>query len=167
MLAFLLFLAGATLFAQLLRSDDEVGSWLSSLMTGSGVIYVAVTIATGFAAGAAALYDGHHGASLATVTTVNDIRNIGFVLSGAVIGVFMVSASVAGQRSGLLRRWLAYSGYIVGALSIAGVPAARTGFANLTTMLWFVWFVALGVTALRRARRASATAEPAASAVRS
>ena len=67
LLAFLIFLAGATLLAQLLRSDDELGSWLSSLMTGSGVIYEAVTIATSLAAGAAAVYDGHHGASLATV----------------------------------------------------------------------------------------------------
>jgi hypothetical protein len=167
LLAFLIFLAGATLLAQLLRSDDEIGSWLSSLMTGSGVICVAVTIATSFAAGAAAVYDGHHGASLATVTAVNDIRNIGFVLSGAVIGVFIVSVSVAVHRSGLPSRWLAYAGYVIGALSIVGVPAARTGFTNLTTMLWFVWFVALGVTALRQARRASATTEPAPSAVRS
>ena len=153
LLAFLLFLAGATLLAQLLRGEGETGAWLSSCMTAAAGVYVAVTVATSFAAGAAAVYDGHHGAPLATVTTVNDIRNIGFGLSGAVVGVFVLAVAAAVQRTGLLPRWVARTGYVVGALGIAAVPAFRTGVANISSLLLFIWVVALGVSALRTARR--------------
>lgn len=161
--AFLMFLVAAMLLAQLLRGDGEVGGWVSSCMSGSAVVYVAVTIATGFAAGAAALYDGHHGAALGTATTVNDIRNFGFILSGAVAGVFAVSTSAAVQATGRLPRWIAYAGYAVGALGVAAVPAARTGFISIATIAWFLWFVALGIVALRASRSpALAEARPAA-----
>lgn len=163
LLSFLVFLVGALLLARLLRGKDEVGAWLSSCMTASATVYVAVTIATGFAAGAAALYDGHHGASLATATTVNDIRNFGFLLCSAVVGIFVLATAAAAHRTGLLPRWIYYTGYAVGILAIAAVPASRTGVANLTTMLWFVWFVALGVVALRQGRRTAPALPPAAS----
>jgi uncharacterized membrane protein YhaH (DUF805 family) len=153
LLSFLVFLAGATLFARLLRGEGETGGWLSSCMTATAAVYVAVTIATGFAAGAAAVYNGHHGASLATVTTVDDIRNLGFILSGAVSGMFAILVAAAARHSARLPGWVTYSGWAVGILAIAAVPAGRTGLDNVTTMLWFVWLVALGVAALVRARR--------------
>lgn len=163
LLATLIFLVTALLFARLLRGEGEVGGWLSSCMSGAAVVVVAVTIATGFAAGAAALYDGHHGASLATVTTVNDIRGFGFALSGAAAGVFVLAASAASQRSRLLPRWFVYAGYVVGVVCIAAVPVVRGGAVQL--MLWYVWLVVLGVIALRRAGRGAVVAAPAAGSV--
>ncbi len=153
LLSFLVFLAGATLLSRLLRGDGETGDWLSSCSTAAATVYVALTIATGFAAGAAAVYNGHHGASLGVVTTVDDIRNVGFILSGALAGMFAILVGAAARHSGQLPRWVTWSGWTVGILAIAAVPAGRTGFASLTTMLWFVWVVALGVAALARARR--------------
>ena len=54
----------------------------------------------GLAAGAAALYDGHHGAPLATITTVNDVRNFAFFLSIGVLGVFTLAVAGAGGVPG-------------------------------------------------------------------
>jgi len=150
LLAFLDFLVVAMLLASLLRRQGEASTWLSSCIAASATTYVAVTIATGFAAGAAALYDGHHGAPLSAVTAVNDIRNFGFVLSGAVVGVFALSIAGAIRISGELPRWVSVSGILVGVVSIAAVPAARAGLINASTMLSFLWLAALGVAAIRR-----------------
>jgi len=150
LLAFLDFLVVAMLLASLLRRQGEASSWLSSCIAASATTYVAVTIATGFAAGAAALYDGHHGAPLAAVTAVNDIRNFGFVLSGAVVGVFALSIAGAIWITGDLPRWVSVGGILVGVVSIAAVPGARIGLVNASTMLSFLWLAALGVAAIHR-----------------
>lgn len=163
LLAFLDFLVVAMLLASLLRREGETSTWLSACIAASAVTYVAVTIATGFAAGAAAVYDGHHGAPLASVTAVNDIRNFGFVLCGAVVGMFVLSVAAAGRISGDLPRWVSASGAVVGAMCIVAVPGARTGLTNASTMLSFLWLAGLGVAAIRQGgRTAGVTARPAA-----
>jgi hypothetical protein len=152
-IAAVVFLVAALLLARLLRGEGETSAWLSSCIAGAAVTYVAVMGATGGAAGAAALYDGHHGASLATVTTVNDIRNIGFAISGGLAGVLMLAASAAGLVSGRLPRWFAYAGFVVGVICIAAVPAVKAGAPQ--TMLWYLWLLVIGIIALRQARSAS------------
>jgi hypothetical protein len=151
LIATLVFLAAALLLARLLRGIDELSGWLSSCVSGAAIAYVAVLFATG-AAGAAALYHGHHGTPLATVTALNDIRNIGFSLSGGIAGALVLATSAAGQVTRGLPRWFAYAGYLVGAVCIAAVPAAKAGAPQ--TLLWFAWLVAVGVIALRRSRAA-------------
>jgi hypothetical protein len=151
-LGFLVFLVVSVLLGQLLRGTGTTPAWLSSCITASGVTYTAVTIATGFAAGAAALYNGHHGASLDTITTVNDVRNFAFFLSIGVLGVFTLAVAGAISATRTLPRWLAWSGYLVGALSIGAVPFARIGGLDVANLIWLVWFVVLGIAALRGPR---------------
>lgn len=153
-LAALVFLVAALLLARLLRGEGETSAWLSSCIAGAAVTYVAVMGATGGAAGGAALYDGHHGASLATVTTINDIRNIGFAISGGLAGVLMLAASAAGLVTDRLPRWFSYVGFVAGVVCIAAVPAVKAGAPQ--TMLWFIWLLVAGIIALRQARLASA-----------
>jgi hypothetical protein len=152
-IAALVFLVAALLLARLLRGEGETSAWLSSCIAGAAVTYVAVMGATGGAAGAAALYDGHHGASLATVTTVNDIRNIGFAISGGLAGVLVLAASAAGFITGRLPRWFVYAGFVFGVICIAAVPAVKAGAPQ--TLLWFLWLLVAGIIALRQARSAS------------
>src|SRR4051794_30801609 len=154
--ATLVLFVGLLLVARLLRGTGETTGWLSSCMNGSVVAYTAVTVAAGFAAGAAALYDAHHGASLATATAVNDIRNFSFFLSEGLIGTFLISAGVAGRATRLLPRWLCYAGIAIGAFSILAIPGARIGLQNVSIMLWFVWLLVFGVVALRSGGRTSA-----------
>jgi Domain of unknown function (DUF4386) len=153
-IAALVFLVAALLLARLLRGEGETSAWLSSCIAGAAVTYVAVMGATGGAAGAAALYDGHHGASLATVTTVNDIRNFGYAISGGLAGVLMLAASAAGLVTDRLPRWFIYAGFAVGMICIAAVPAVKAGAPQ--TMLWFLWLLAAGIIAVRQARSSSA-----------
>ena len=154
-LATLVVLVGGLLFARLLRGESETTGWLSSCMSGAAITNAAVTIAAA-AAGAAALYGAHHGTSLSAATTVNNIRNFSFFLSGGLGGVFMISAGVAGRVTGLLPRWVSYSGIAIGAFGVVALTGSRIGMQNVSIMLWFVWMVALGVTALRIGRGAHA-----------
>ncbi len=151
-ISFLVFLLAATLLARLLRGRGEVSGWLASSAAAAGAVFVAITIAVGFAAGAAATYDGHHGAPLSTVVAVNDIRNFGYFLSVAVLGLFTLCIAAAAQVTRSLPRWITYSGYLAAGLLLVTVPAERSGVMDIASMLWFVWFLALGVSALRKAR---------------
>lgn len=154
-LAALVFLVAALLVARLLLGAGDMAGWLSSCITAAAVTYTAVG-AAGAAAGAAAVYNGHHGAPLAVITAVNDIRNVGFSLSGGVAGLLALAIAGAGQVTQLLPRWFCYAGYVVGVVMIAAVPAAEAGAPQ--TLLWFAWLIALGVLALRVPRRASVLA---------
>jgi hypothetical protein len=153
-LAVLVFLAGAMLLARLLRGTSEASAWLASTAGAAAVTYAAVTLATGFAAGAAALYDGHHGAPLPTATTVNDIRNFGFFLSLGVLGVFTLAVASAVRSSGALPGWVAYTGYVVGTLCILAIPAEPWNAVNIVNLMWLVWFLAVGIAAVRGPRPA-------------
>jgi hypothetical protein len=150
----LVYLVGVLLLARLLRGDGPTGEWFSSCISASAVAATAVNVAVGFAAGAAAIYDGHHGASLATVTAVNDVRNFAFFLSGGLFAVlaFAVAASVFLTRR--LPRGVAYSGLLVAVVYLGAIPAARTGAVNLASLLGFGWLAAVAVTSLRQGRRA-------------
>ena len=148
---FLVLLVDGLLIARLLRGTDELTGWLSSCIAGTTVAWVATTLAAGLAAGAAAVYDGHHGASLETVTTVNDVRNVAFILTGGLAGLFLVAVAAAGRRTRLLSRPLTLTAAILGVASVVAVPGARVGLTTVTTMGWFVWFVAFGISAVRSA----------------
>lgn len=155
LLAGLVFLFGALLLARLLRGGSELTGWLSGCVSGSAVLYVAVQLATS-AAGAAALYAGHHGVPLATVTALNDVRGVGFAVSGAVAGALVLAASAAALSTGLLPRWFAYAGLVVATVCIAATPAVTVGAVQ--TLLWFLWLLVAGVLAIRSPRRLAAAA---------
>jgi len=94
------------------------------------------------------------------VTTVNDIRNIGFAISGGIAGVVVLATSGCGRVTGLLPRWFTYAGFAVGVICIAAVPAVKAGAPQ--TLLWFLWLLVAGIIALRQARAATAATVPAA-----
>jgi hypothetical protein len=165
-LATLVYLVGGLLVVRLVRSDTATGGWLQSCGTAALTAQVAVTVGVGFAAGAAALYGGHHGTDLATVTTVNDIRNFAFFLTGGLAGVFVLSVSASVLATRCLPKWVAITGLVLGALYILTIPGARVGTMNVATLGGFVWLAALAIAALRRSKvtavRASAASPVAA-----
>ena len=154
-LSFLVFLMAVTLIAHLLRGHTDTSRWVSSSIAAAGVTYVAVTISSGFAAGAAAMYDGHHGVPLATVTTVNDVRNFAYFLSIAVLGLFTLCVAFAVRVTGTLPRWVSSTGFVAGGLCVVAVPGAGFGLVDDATLVWLLWFIAFAVAALHRARKAT------------
>jgi hypothetical protein len=157
-LSFLVFLLVATLLARLLRGDGEVTGWLSSLIATSGAIYVTVTLAAVLPNLGAALYDGHHGASLATVTALDHVHWFGVFVGTAVLGVFTLSVGAAVWVSGALPSWVGYGAVVAGVACLASGEGARTGLNGAATLVWMVWFVGLAVAALRGPRTAAVPA---------
>jgi len=162
--SFLVFLLAATLFARLLRGGSELGRWWASVVAASGAIYVAMTLAVALPGVAAAVYDGHHGASVGIVTALSDLHYFAVFASMAVLGVFTIALAAAAQVSGGLSRWVAYPGYAVGALCLAAVPGAGLGLVDNAMLVWTIWFVVTGIAALRVARTARVQVRAAAAA---
>ena len=147
-LSTIVFLFAALLVARLLRGTDEWTGWLASGISATAIINVASGLIVGFPAGAAAIYDGHHGASVQMVTMVNDIRNFGFFLSVADLGIFTACVGGAILATRALPRWIGWAGVGAGLLCVVAVAGARNGAHNLANTVQMVWWVALGVVAL-------------------
>ena len=151
-LAFLVFLVAAALLARLLRGTSETSGWLAGVISAAGITYTAVTLAPGMAAGAAAVYAANHAVPMSTVIAVNDVRNFAYYLSVGALGIFTLAVAATIRLTGPLPRWSAYAGFLVGVGCITGVAMAGWGAVDYAILLWLVWFLALGVLALRGPR---------------
>lgn len=146
------------LLARLLRGTTELSGWLAAGIGATIVLNVGSALIVGFPAGAAAIYDGHHGASVQTVTMVNDLRNFAHFLSITLLGVFTACVAGAILATRALSRWLAWSGFAVGLLCVVSVAGARSGVHDVAGLVQTVWWVALGIVALRYRPALSVTA---------
>jgi hypothetical protein len=166
-LGYLTFLVAAVLLARLLRGSGPTAGWLSSLMQAAAVTFTSITLATGFAAGITALYDGHHGVPLDAIIPVSDLRILAFYVSVGVLGVFLLAAAGAVQATRLLPRWVTWSGYGVGVLCVVSGPIQPVWDAiNYSSLLFFIWLLAVAALALRGPRAAmAATRKPVPAAV--
>ena len=153
-LATLVLLVALLLVARLLRGASDTSAWLASCVAGGGVGYVAVTIASGFSAGATSLYAAHQGAAPDVVALAEWLRVFSYVLSGGLAALVAAGIASGVRATGELPRWITYSGWVVALISVGAVAGAGLGAQNVATMLWLVWLVALAVAAMRRARRA-------------
>ena len=153
-LSVIVFLLAALLLARLLRGTTEWTGWLASAISATAVINAGTSLIVGFPAGAAAIYDGHHGAPVEMVAIMNDLRNFAFFLSVAVLGVFTASVGAAILATRELPRWAGWAGLAVGLLCVVSVAAAGGGAHNIANLVQMVWWVALAVLAFRRRQTA-------------
>lgn len=147
-MAFLPLLAALVVLVGLL-SRTETGRTAGQVALGLGVAYVASTFAVGFPPLTAAVYAAHHGVDAATLATVNDIRNYGFLLQVALSAALALALGVAAIAERTLLRWLGWGGAGVGALGIVAAPFAH----NAVSMVWLVWWVGVSVLCLKGGAR--------------
>jgi hypothetical protein len=150
---YLVLLVASVLLARLLRGTGILADWLSATVQATAVTFAAITFAGGFAGGLAAVWDGHAGVPLDSLIPVSDLRIWAFYVSIAVLGVFLLAAAGAVQVTGLLPRWLVWTGYAVGLLCLFSGPIEPVWDAiNYGSLLFFVWLAALSVVAIRGPR---------------
>jgi hypothetical protein len=151
-LAFVVLLPVLVFLARAIGQRTEAGRWATQTALAAGVCYVAITLATGLPAGAAALYGAHHGvADAATIAMVGNVRNFAFYLSILALGGHAMGTGIAAVTDGTMKRWVGFGGIGVGTLLFAGVAAQGfTDGANYATLLWMVWWVGLGIALIRR-----------------
>lgn len=140
----LVFLAGAV------GRRTEAGRWAATSAAGLGIAYVAVTLASGFPPGAAALWGAQNGLDAETALVVNDIRNFAYFLSLALLGGHAIALGVAAMADRFAQRWVGWGGIVVGVVLLAAVPGAAWGLQDYATMLWLVWWIGLAVMMFRR-----------------
>jgi hypothetical protein len=152
-LSFVVLLPVLVFLARNLGVRTETGRWASQTACAAGLCYVAVTLATGMAAGAAALWGAHHGVQDApTVALMNTLRDFAFFLSLLVLGVQAMATGVAALSDRAMRRWVGWGGVGVGIALVLGVGAQGvTDAANLSSMLWMFWWVGVGISLIRYA----------------
>ncbi len=148
-LAFVLLVPVLVFLAHAFGRGTVAGGWASHSAALAGVVYVAVVIAGGFAAGAAASWGAHHGLSLEQSLAINNIRNFAYYLSLAFLGAHAIGLGVAARADGLMPRWVGWGGPGVGVVLLLAVPAAAVGLADGATLVWIVWWAGLAVLMLR------------------
>lgn len=152
--ATVIFLLAALLGARLLRGDREVSRWLASAIGAMGVLATAA-IVTAEAVQTAAVYDGHHGASIATLRALNESGDIAFFISIAVQGVFLICVGWAALSSRALPTWLAGLAIAVGVVCLASPLGVGAGLQQLAFLLQSGLYLVLGVHMLRPRRTAA------------
>jgi hypothetical protein len=145
-LAFLVLTPALVLLARLFGRRTELGRVAAQTFLGLGIAFVGSTLAVGFPPAAAALYAAHHGVDTGAIAMVNDIRNYAFYLGVAMTCAMMLALGVTALAERVFVRWVGWCGVVLGAVGIVVTPFAQ----NAVSMVWLVWFVGLGVLALRR-----------------
>lgn len=143
-MAFLPLVAALVVLIRLL-SRTEVGRTAGQVALGLGVAYLASTFAVGFPPLTAAVYAAHHGVDAGALTTVNDVRNYGFLLQVALSMGFTLALGVAALADRSLTKWGGYAGVAVGAAGLAATPFAH----NAMSSVWMIWWVGLCVLCLK------------------
>ncbi|WP_431984853.1 hypothetical protein [Streptomyces qinglanensis] len=165
--ALLVFLAG---LRHLIRGAGTGFEWLASLVSGSGLAYVTVTlVAASIEAGTVLEHPG----GTMDPTVDGTLAHANMLLHGSVArlltAVLLMAAGYAILRSGVLPRWTGRLAYAVSAVNLAFVPSlffgtaaadfySAVGWGNtaMTAALVVYWALAVGIVVMRRPSQQSA-----------
>lgn len=145
--AFVLFLPVIVFLARAVGRRTESARWATQTALAAGICYVAITLASGMAAGAATLYGAQHGVTDgATLALVGNVRNFAYYLSLLVLGAHAIGTGIAAVLDGAMKQWVGWGGICTGILLLVGVAIeGLTDAADYTMLLWTVWFLGLGI----------------------
>jgi hypothetical protein len=146
---FLLLIPVLVFLARAFGRRTEAGGWAAQTGLMCGLAYVAVTFAVGFPAGAAAMYGAQHGLDVDAAFALNNVRIFGYFLSLLLLGGSTLGIAISALADGVHRRWIGGFGVVTGVALLASTPLAGIGQQDWGTLVWMVWFVGVGVLALR------------------
>ena len=131
-----------------LGRGSELGGWAARVAAGAGILYVVTIVVGGFAPGAAAVWGRDHGGDLATLLTVNDIRNFAYFIALPVMGACVLALATAALQDRVLTQWTGRLGVVVGVALLLTVPAASFG-VQFGMPLMLLWWLGVGISLLR------------------
>ena len=131
-----------------LGRSNELGGWAARAAAGAGLFSVVTIVVGGFAPGAAAMWGRDHGGDLATLLTVNDIRNFAYFIALPVMGTCVLAIATAALQDRVLTRWTGWFGVVVGVALLLTVPAASFG-VQFGMPLMLLWWLGVGISLLR------------------
>ena len=108
-----------------LRGDGLSGGLLAPTARMAATVYVAICLAPGMSAGAAALWLAHHGSPDPVVlTALNDLRALSYFVALVAFALFLVTIGIAGRLTGRLPGWAVWSALAIGIAIVASLPWA-------------------------------------------
>lgn len=143
-MAFLPLVVALVVLGRLL-TRTETGRVAGQVALGLGVAYVGSTFAVGFPPLTAAVYAAHHGVDAGALTTINDVRNYGFLLQVALSVALALALGIAALAERRFVVWLGWGGVALGAVGLLAAPFAH----NAVSMVWLLWWVGLSVLCLK------------------
>jgi hypothetical protein len=150
-LGILLFLAFAAMLTSRVRGSSASDGLLAPTARMAATVYVAVCLAPGMSAGAAALWLAHHGTTDgAVLTALNDLRSLSYFIALVPFAVFLVAVGSAARSTRSLPGWATGTGIAVGIALVASLPFAAAGMTDVLGLVGLLWVLAVSVTLLRR-----------------
>jgi hypothetical protein len=169
LVALLVFVTGAR---HLIRAASNGNDTLATLVYGTGLTYVALTLVSESMEAGVPLYTPGQ----ALDPTVDGPLAAGMVLIHGPIAriltaVVLIAIGYAVSRTGVLSRWVTVTGYLLAAANLAFLPSlyfgmnpahfyAANGWGSTATIssVFFYWVAAVGVAIVRRRQVATSTA---------
>ena len=148
-LGFALLVPALVFLSRAIGRRTEAGRWAAQTAAAAGLAYVAVTMAVGLPAGAAALYGAQSGLDVDTAFAINNIRIFGYFLSLSLLGAHAIGLALAARQDGVMRRWVGWGGLATGSVLLLSVPAALIGQQDWGTLVWLIWWVGVSVCLFR------------------
>src|SRR6195952_4737159 len=152
--AFAVFLVFLGYLYRMLRRAEGAEGWGAAVALGAGLVTTAVKLAAATAMLASEAHPDQLTPDLARV--LNDIGGGGFVISGYLYGIFVLAAAGSAFVSRALPRWLAISGLVTGALTVAtGVAGILNpiGYVPVPFLLCLAWILVASIVLTVRAGR--------------
>ena len=146
---FVLLVPVAVYLGRVLGRSSPVGTWAARSGTVLAGVYVAITLAVGFPAGAAAAYGVQHGLDVDAASALNSMRVFAYLLSLLCLGAYVVCIAVSALADGFSPRFVGGLGLVTGGSLLAAGPLAAFALQDIPTLLYLVWWVGLCVILLR------------------
>lgn len=145
---------------ELMRRAEGEGGWLATTAFGAAVAAFSFG-ALALTAETTAYYTGRHGADTKTVAALVDMDGLAFILGGIPFAVFLGATAAVVLRTGVLPRWLGWSGAVI-AVAFPATLWSPTDAAQIPHLLLDLWVLAASVVLIRRRELAHAgTVRPA------
>ena len=146
---FVLLVPVAVYLGRVLGRSSPLGTWAARSGTVLAGVYVAITLAVGFPAGAAAAYGVQHGLDVDAASALNSMRVFAYLLSLLCLGAYVVCIAVSALADGFSPRFIGGLGLVTGGSLLAAGPLAAFALQDIPTLLYLVWWVGLCVILLR------------------
>jgi len=147
----LLFLPFAAMMTSRVRGPGAPGELLAPTARMAATVYVALALAPGMSAGAAALWLAHHGTTDAAVlTALNDLRSMTYFIALVPFAIFLVAVGTAARATRSLPSWASGTAILIGIALAASVPFASAEVPDMIGLVGLLWVLAVSVALLRR-----------------
>jgi hypothetical protein len=146
---FVLLVPALVFLARAFGRTTPAGLWAAQSGLMCGVGYVAVTLAVGFPAGAAAMYGAQHGLDVDAAFALNNVRIFSYFLSLMLLGAATLGVAVSALADRTHTRWIGGFGVVTGVALLASTPLAGIGQQDWGGLVHLVWLVGVGVLLVR------------------